>query len=89
MVIWHYVIYMIRINEIRDLIDEARSDYVMGMINEMLPADTQASELSEAIMELVKPENKTASGTCLQTGARDVTYENDHYILEIEYPATS
>lgn len=80
---------MININDIRGLIDEARSDYIMGIAKNALPADPSASELSKAIRDLVKPENKTASGTCLQTGARDFTYENDDYILEIEYPATS
>jgi hypothetical protein len=80
---------MINIHDIRELIDEARSDYVMGIVKNALPADPSASELSEAIRDLVKPENKTASGTCLQSGARDFTYENDDYILEIEYPATS
>lgn len=80
---------MINIHDIRGLIDEARSSYVMGTVKNALPADPSASELSEAIRDLVKPENKTASGTCLQTGARDFTYENEDYILEIEYPATS
>tara|TARA_Y100000361_G_scaffold125574_1_gene119186 strand:+ start:1560 stop:1802 length:243 start_codon:yes stop_codon:yes gene_type:complete len=79
---------MIDITAIRDLIDEAKADYVMGIVKNALPADPSASELSEAIKDLVKPENQTASGTCLQTGARDFTYENEDYILEIEYPAT-
>jgi hypothetical protein len=80
---------MINMNEIRGLIDEAKSNYIMGIVKNALPADPSASELSKAIRDLVKPENQTASGTCLRTGARDFTYENDDYILEIEYPATS
>ena len=61
----------------------------MGLnIHDTSPSDPYGEELVEAIRDLVKPENQVASGTCLQTGARDVTYENDHYILEIDYPAT-
>jgi len=80
---------MIRINEIRNLIDEAKCEHLMGLtIHDTSPSNPHTEDLAEAIRDLVQPENQVASGTCMRTGARDVTYENDHYILEIDYPAT-
>ena len=74
------------IREIKELIQVTRENYVMEIVNSALPDDPQASELSKAVKDLVKPENLTASGTCLQTGARDFHWENDEWSLELDIP---
>ena len=59
---------------------------IMEIVNSTLPDDPQASELSKAVKDLVKPENLTASGTCMQTGAQDFHWENDEWSLELDIP---
>tara|TARA_R100000655_G_scaffold35713_2_gene69437 strand:+ start:11441 stop:11686 length:246 start_codon:yes stop_codon:yes gene_type:complete len=71
------------IQEIKELIQVTRENYVMDIVNSALPDDPVGCELGQAVKDLVKPENLAASGTCLQTGARDFHWENDEWSLEL------
>ena len=81
-----FVEFKMNIQEIEELIQEAQENYLMDIVNSALPDDPQASELGQAVKDLVKPENLAASGTCMQTGAQDFHWENDEWSLELDIP---
>ena len=74
------------IQEIKELIQETQENYFMEIVNNALHDDPVGCELGKAVKDLVKPENLAASGTCMQTGARDFHWENDEWSLVLEMP---
>jgi len=78
---------MINTRYIQDIITQAQSDYVMGIVNKSVPQAPSAEALSEIITNLAKPENCHSSGYDFDNGIRDFVFEDDEYILELEIPA--
>lgn len=78
---------MIRLQDIRDTITQAQSDYVMGIVNQAVPSiDDHVGDIIGIVDDLVCEKNCTASGYDLKTGVRDITFEDDDFILEVELP---
>ena len=78
---------MINTRDINDLITQAQSDYVMGIVNEAVPQAPTAQKLSEIMLDLAEPENCHSSGYDFDNNIRAFTFENKDYILEVEMPA--
>ena len=78
---------MINTRDIKELITQAQSDYVMGIVNEALPKAPSAEKLSEIVMDLAQPENCHSSGYDFDNQVRDYVFENSEYILEVQVPA--
>ena len=82
-----YISCMIRIQDIRDTITQAQSDYVMGIVNQAVPSiDDHVGDIIGIVDDLVCEENCTASGYDFKTGVRDMIFEDDDFILEVELP---
>jgi len=78
---------MIRLQDIRDTITQAQSDYVMGIVNQAVTSiDDHVGDIIAIVDDLVCEQNCTASGYDMKTGIRDLTFEDDDYILEVELP---
>lgn len=78
---------MIRLQDIRDTITQAQSDYVMGIVNQAVPSiDDHVGDIIGIVDDLVCEQNCTASGYDMRTGVRDLTFEDDDFILEVELP---
>lgn len=78
---------MIRLQDIRDTITQAQSDYVMGIVNKAVPSiDDHVGDIIGIVDDLVCEQNCTASGYDMRTGVRDLTFEDDDFILEVELP---
>lgn len=76
---------MIRIQDIRDTITQAQSDYVMGIVNQAVTSiDDHVGDIIGIVDDLVCEENCTASGYDMRTGIRDLTFEDEDFILEVE-----
>mgnify|MGYP003978406845 FL=1 len=78
---------MIRLQDIKDTITQAQSDYVMGIVNQAVTSiDDHVGDIIGIVDDLVCEQNCTASGYDMRTGIRDLTFEDDDYILEVELP---
>jgi len=78
---------MIRLQDIRDTITQAQSDYVMGIVNQAVTSiDDHVGDIIAIVDDLVCEQNCTASGYDMKAGIRDLTFEDDDYILEVELP---
>jgi hypothetical protein len=76
---------MIRIQDIRDTITQAQSDYVMGIVNQAVTSiDDHVGDIIGIVDDLVCEENCTASGYDMRTGIRDLTFEDEDFVLEVE-----
>ena len=75
------------IKDIKDTITKAQSDYVMSIVMNAVPSiDDYVGDIIGIVDDLVCEDNCTASGYDFQTGIRDLTFEDDDYILEVELP---
>lgn len=75
------------IKDIKDTITQAQSDYVMSIVMNAVPSiDDHVGDIIGIVDDLVCEDNCTASGYDFQTGIRDLTFEDDDYILEVELP---
>lgn len=71
----------------RQAIEQAQSDYVMSIVNQAVPSiDDHVGDIIGIIDDLVCEDNCTSSGYDFKTGIRDLTFEDDDYILEVELP---
>jgi hypothetical protein len=71
----------------RKAIEQAQSEYVMSIVNQSAPSiDYLVGDIIGIVDDLVCEDNCTASGYDFQTGIRDLTFEDDDYILEVELP---
>lgn len=67
--------------------EQAQSDHVMSIVNQVIPSiDDDVGDIIGIIDDLVCEDNCTASGYDCQTGARDLTFEDDDFILEVQLP---
>ena len=81
---------MITIKDIKQMTEQAQSDYVMSIVNQAVPSiDDHVGDIIGIIDDLVCEDNCTASGYDVKTGVRDMTFEDDDYILEVELPINS
>lgn len=77
------------IKDIKDTITKAQSDYVMSIVMNAVPSiDDYVGDIIGIVDDLVCEDNCTASGYDFQRGVRDLTFEDDDYILEVELPTT-
>ena len=59
----------------------------MSIVNKSVPSiDHLVGDIIGIVDDLVCEDNCTASGYDFQTGIRDLTFEDDDYILEVELP---
>ena len=73
------------INDIKKAITQAESDYVMSIVNQAVPSvDDYVGDIIGIVDDLVCEDNCTASGYDMRTGMRDLTFENEDFILEVE-----
>ena len=73
------------INDIEKMTDQEQSDYVMGIVNQAVPSiDDHVGDIIGIVDDLVCEENCTASGYDMRTGIRDLTFEDEDFILEVE-----
>lgn len=78
---------MITIKDIAKMTEQAQSDYVMSIVNQAVPSiDDHVGDIIGIIDDLVCEDNCTASGYDFQTGVRDLTFEDDDFILEVQLP---
>ena len=78
---------MITIKDIQKMTEQAQSDYVMSIVNQAVPSiDDHVGDIIGIIDDLVCEDNCTASGYDMKTGVRDLTFEDDDFILEVELP---
>jgi hypothetical protein len=79
---------MITIKDIEKMTEQAQSDYVMSIVNQAVPSiDDHVGDIIGIIDDLVCEDNCTASGYDFQTGVRDLTFEDDDFILEVQLPS--
>ena len=81
---------MITIKDIQKMTEQAQSDYVMSIVNQAVPSiDDHFGDIIGIVDDLVCEDNCTASGYDVKRGVRDLTFEDDDYILEVELPVNS
>ena len=81
---------MITIKDIKQMTEQAQSDYVMSIVNQAVPSiDDHVGDIIGIIDDLVCEDNCTDSGYNFKTGVRDLRFEDDDYILEVELPINS
>ena len=79
---------MITLTDIRDTITQAQSDYVMGIVKQAMPSiDDYVGDIIAIVDDLVCEENCTASGYDMVNQVRDLTFEDDNFILEVQLPS--
>ena len=79
---------MITLTDIRDTITQAQSDYVMGIVKQATSSvDDYVGDIIGIVDDLVCEENCTASGYDMVNQVRDLTFEDDDFILEVQLPA--
>jgi hypothetical protein len=77
-------------NDIQKMTAQEQSDYIMGIVMNAVPSiDDHVGDIIGIVDDLVCEANCTASGYDFKTGVRDMTFENDDFILEVELPANS
>ena len=78
------------INDIQKMTAQEQSDYIMGIVMNAVPSiDDHVGDIIGIVDDLVCEANCTASGYDIKTGVRDMTFEDDNFILEVELPANS
>lgn len=71
-------------------ITQAQSDFVMRIVKESVQTiDDHVGDIISIVDDLVCEDNCTASGYDFNTGIRDLTFEDDDFILEVELPANN
>ena len=71
-------------------ITQAQSDFVMRIVKESAQTiDDHVGDIISIVDDLVCEDNCTASGYDFQTGIRDLTFEDDDFILEVELPTNN
>jgi hypothetical protein len=75
------------INNIQQMTAQEQSDYIMGIVMNAVPSiDDHVGDIIGIIDDLVCEDNCTDSGYDFQAGVRDMRFENDDFILEVELP---
>ena len=78
------------INDIQKMTAQEQSDYIMGIVMNAVPSiDDHVGDIIGIVDDLVCEANCTASGYDFKTGVRDMTFEDDDFILEVELPVNS
>jgi len=78
------------INDIQKMTAQEQSDYIMGIVMNAVPSiDDHVGDIMGIVDDLVCEANCTASGYDFKTGVRDMTFEDDNFILEVELPVNS
>ena len=73
------------INDIEKMTDQEQSDYIMGIVMNAVPSiDDHVGDIIGIVDDLVCEDNCTASGYDMRTGIRDLTFEDEDFILEVE-----
>ena len=73
------------INDIEKMTAQEQSDYIMGIVMNTVPSiDDHVGDIIGIIDDLVCEDNCTASGYDMRTGVRDLTFEDEDFILEVE-----
>jgi hypothetical protein len=76
------------IKDIKQMSAQEQSDYIMGIVMNAVPSiDDHVGDIIGIVDDLVCEDNCTASGYDFKTGVRDMTFEDDNFILEVELPA--
>lgn len=71
-------------------ITQAQSDFVMRIVKESVQTiDDHVGDIISIVDDLVCEDNCTASGYDFNTGIRDLTFEDDDFILEVELPTNN
>jgi len=79
---------MITINDIKKMTEQEQSDYVMSIVNQAVPSiDDYVGDIIGIVDDLVCEENCTASGYDMVNQVRDLTFEDDNFILEVQLPS--
>ena len=77
-------------NDIQKMTAQEQSDYIMGIVMNAVPSiDDHVGDIIGIVDDLVCEANCTASGYDFKTGVRDMTFEDDNFILEVELPVNS
>jgi len=75
------------INDIQQMTAQEQSDYIMGIVMNAVPSiDDHVGDIIGIIDDLVCEDNCTDSGYDFKTEVRDLRFENDDFILEVELP---
>lgn len=78
---------MITTKDIQQMTAQEQSDYIMGIVMNSVPSiDDHVGDIIGIVDDLVCEDNCTASGYDVKTGVRDLTFEDDEFILEVELP---
>jgi len=78
---------MITTKDIQQMTAQEQSDYIMGIVMNSVPSiDDHVGDIIGIVDDLVCEDNCTASGYNVKTGVRDLTFEDDEFILEVELP---
>jgi len=65
--------------------DQEQSDYIMGIVMNAVPSiDDHVGDIIGIVDDLVCEDNCTASGYDMRTGIRELTFEDEDFILEVE-----
>jgi len=73
------------INDIEKMTDQEQSDYIMGIVMNAVPSiDDHVGDIIGIVDDLVCEDNCTASGYDMRTGIRELTFEDEDFILEVE-----
>ena len=78
------------IKNIQQMTAQEQSDYIMGIVMNAVPSiDDHVGDIIGIVDDLVCEDNCTASRYDAKTGFRDLTFEDEDYILEVELPVNS
>ena len=73
------------VENIEKMTAQEQSDYVMGIVMNSVPSiDDHVGDIIGIVDDLVCEDNCKASGYNVKTGVRDMIFENDDFILEVE-----